>query len=163
MTGPDCARNQSLKQLTIFEDKRVHIFDRLAVLLSIFRHCPKIEHVAVKVYYAHDLSISSLDPLLMIHNTVLAWRSLHKEANLSSLEAEETTVSTAESFPAPSSHETQGPQILDIHIHERRSPVTGCNVRFLHGCQDMVSLAASIHDYNAWVIICLFHSFKHSL
>ncbi|KAG0334120.1 hypothetical protein BG000_008616 [Podila horticola] len=174
LTESASARSNTLKQLTI-HDKR-HYPKRLGPVLSIFRNCPMVEHVVVKVLYPPRLQfvrqqlpdqhcesfLSCWDHLLAVQSTVLAWKSRQKDASPSAVHTGDSKDKAGFSLIPISKVASRGVETLDIH-HVLGHPTVPCHVQFRHGYQDLVVLRTCIRKFDPHVIVDLVRTFRHSL
>lgn len=159
-------RIDTLKQLTIFEDKKYQ--DSLSASLSLFRHCPQLDHIIMNVFNPvkniGSRRMSALDSLTSIHQSVLDWKSQQQKAKIS-MQAKELTalLKTAPPHTPSPQDSSQILEKLDIRLQAAQERITLCHAQFQHGCQDLVLLKAFVRQCEPQVIVPLLESFRHSL
>lgn len=75
--------------------------------MSMFRQCPRVEHVSLNVIIAtgsSDIFETELEPIFAIHKTVLAWKSRSHEA---SLDTTDDTAATTDAKVETSTNSTE--------------------------------------------------------
>lgn len=166
LSGSDGARIQTLKSLIVHGNFQSQ--NNIDSFLSIFRHCPQIEHVDITLRNrVRDFDLgdeSVLQPLSTIHETVLAWKSLQQEANTLLPAAGAIAYALAATSLTSSSHDTnQGLERLDIHLQGNPWQIPRCHAQFQRGGRDLVAITAFIRGSDLKVVYPLLHSFKDTL
>lgn len=160
LAGPG-AMIQSLKRLTIVEN--THGWNNVGPLLSLFRNCPRIEHVVLDITNSTGPAQRrpiKLPPLSAIHKSVLSWKS--QGAGTIVDDVVDTQGKAALVLSQEESDRVL--ETLDIYVSFPGYDTTRGHMQFQRGCQDLVALTMDNVGYNdPKEVVPLIDSFRHTL